>query len=59
MLIEDALRRRGIHDRCQVKVFTPESQPMGVAGPDMGVAVAGMMAAKNIGFHPNLPSGAD
>jgi len=55
MLIEDALRRRGIRDRCQVKVFTPESQPMGVAGPDMGVAVVGMMAAKNIGFHPNLP----
>ena len=55
MLIEDALRRRGIRNRCQVKVFTPEPQPMGVAGPDMGVAVVGMMAAKNIGFHPNLP----
>jgi sulfide:quinone oxidoreductase len=55
MLIEDALRRRGIRSRCQVKVFTPEPQPMGVAGPDMGVAVVGMMAAKNIGFHPNLP----
>jgi sulfide:quinone oxidoreductase len=55
MLIEDALRRRGIRDRCQVQVFTPEPQPMLVAGPDMGVAVVGMMAAKNIGFHPNLP----
>lgn len=55
MLIEDALRRRGIRDRCQVRVFTPEPQPMGVAGPDMAVAVAGMMAAKNIGYHPNLP----
>ncbi|TET98317.1 MAG: NAD(P)/FAD-dependent oxidoreductase [Anaerolineales bacterium] len=55
MLIEDALRRRGIRDRCQVQVFTPEPQPMLVAGLDMGVAVVGMMAAKNIGFHPNLP----
>ena len=55
MLIEDVLRRKGTRQRCQVKVFTPEPQPMGVAGPDMGVAVAGMMAAKNIGFHPNLP----
>lgn len=55
MLIEDALRRRGIRDRCQVRVFTPEPQPMLVAGPDMGVAVVGMLAAKNIGFHPNLP----
>lgn len=55
MLIEDALRRRSIRSRSQVQVFTPEPQPMGVAGPDMGVAVVGMMAAKNIGFHPNLP----
>ena len=54
MLIEDVLRRRGIRDRCQVQVFTPEPQPMLVAGPDMGVSVVGMMAAKNIGFHPNL-----
>lgn len=55
MLIEDALRRQGIRDHCQVQVFTPEPQPMLVAGPDMGVSVVGMMAAKNIGYHPNLP----
>ena len=54
MLIEDVLRRRGIRDRCQVQVFTPEPQPMLVAGPDMGVSVVGMLATKNIGFHPNL-----
>jgi sulfide:quinone oxidoreductase len=55
MLIEDALRRRDIRDRCQIQVFTPEPQPMLVAGMDMGVAVVGMMAAKGIGYHPNLP----
>jgi sulfide:quinone oxidoreductase len=55
MLIEDALRRQGIRGQCQVQVFTPEPQPMLVAGPDMGVSVVGMMAAKNIGYHPNLP----
>ena len=54
MLIEDVLRRRGLRDRCQVRVFTPEPQPMLVAGPDMGVSVVGMLATKNIGFHPNL-----
>ena len=54
MLIEDVLRRRGIRDRCQVRVFTPEPQPMLVAGADMGVSVVGMLATKNIGFHPNL-----
>jgi sulfide:quinone oxidoreductase len=55
MLIEDALRYRHIRERCQVNLFTPEPQPMLVAGADMGVAVVGMMAAKNIGYHPNLP----
>ncbi len=55
MLIEDALRRRGIRNRCEVRVFTPEPQPMLVAGLDMGVSVAGMMASKNIGYYPNLP----
>lgn len=54
MLIEDVLRRRGIRDRCQVRVFTPEPQPMLVAGANMGVSVVGMLATKNIGFHPNL-----
>lgn len=52
MLLEDALRRRGIQGRCQVEVFTPEPLPMPVAGPAMGQAVVEMMAAKGITFHP-------
>ncbi len=52
MLLDDALRRRGIRSRCQVEVFTPETLPMPVAGPAMGEAVAQMLAAKNIQLHP-------
>ena len=52
MLLEDALRRRGIRSRCQVEVFTPETLPMPVAGPAMGEAVAQMLSAKNIQLHP-------
>ena len=52
MLLDDALRRRGIRSRCQVEVFTPESLPMPVAGPAMGEAVAQMLAAKDIRLHP-------
>lgn len=55
MLLDDALRRRGVRDRSEIHLFTPEPQPMPVAGPMMGEAVVGMLAAKGIGFHPNLP----
>ena len=52
MLLDDALRRRGIRSRCQVEVFTPETLPMPVAGPAMGEAVAQMLSAKDIRLHP-------
>jgi sulfide:quinone oxidoreductase len=55
MLLDDALRRQGVRDRSEIHLFTPEPQPMPVAGPLMGEAVVGMLAAKGIGFHPNLP----
>lgn len=55
MLLDDALRRRGVRDRSKIHLFTPEPQPMPVAGPLMGEVVVSMLAAKDIGFQPNLP----
>lgn len=52
MLLDDALRRRGIRPRYRVEVFTPEPQPMPVAGPAIGNVVAGVLASKGIPFHP-------
>ena len=54
LLLEDALRRRGVRDRCRIDVYTPEPLPMPVAGAAMGQAVVRMLAAKGIDFHPNL-----
>jgi sulfide:quinone oxidoreductase len=51
MLIADLLRRRGRRD-VEVHVFTPEPQPMPVAGPELGAAVRGMLEARHIAFHP-------
>jgi sulfide:quinone oxidoreductase len=48
LLIEDALRRRGLHGRSEVVVFTPEPQPMPVAGPVLGTAVSQLLAARGI-----------
>jgi sulfide:quinone oxidoreductase len=60
LLLDDYLRRRGIRERSQVEVYTPETLPMGVAGPAMGKAVVGMLEARDIRFHPQLnPTGID
>ena len=52
MLIADALRKRGLGDKAEVHLFTPEPQPMPVAGPGLGEAVQNMLQQKGIAFHP-------
>ena len=52
MLIADTLRRRGLEGRAEIHVYTPEPQPMPVAGPELGEAVKRMLASMRISFHP-------
>jgi sulfide:quinone oxidoreductase len=52
MLIADALRKSGLADKAEVHLFTPESQPMPVAGPELGEAVQKMLQEQGIFFHP-------
>jgi sulfide:quinone oxidoreductase len=52
LLTEALLRHRGIRNQCQVDVYTPEPLPMPTAGPDIGQAVADLLAQRGIGFHP-------
>ncbi len=52
MLIADVFRQRGMRDRVQVDVFSPEGQPMPVAGPELGAAVRHVLEERSIGFHP-------
>lgn len=51
MLIRDFLRRKGVDAR--VDLYTPEPAPMPVAGPQLGEAVRGMLATRDVGYHPN------
>lgn len=57
LLLEAELRRRGLRSRTEVAVFTPEPQPMPVAGPVMGRAVVALLEGRRIAFHPNRPLG--
>ena len=52
MLIADFFRRRGLQNQVKIEMFTPESQPMPVAGPELGNAVRQMLESKGITFHP-------
>ena len=52
LLLDDELRRRGLRERSEIDVYSPEPAPMPVAGPAMGAAVVGLLEAKGIDFHP-------
>ncbi len=51
-LAEAFLRRRGVRQDVAIDVYTPEPLPMPTAGEDVGRAVAAMLKARGIGFHP-------
>jgi sulfide:quinone oxidoreductase len=55
LLLDDELRRRGLREASQIDLYTPEPQPMPVAGPVMGAAVVRLLEAKGIRFHPSSP----
>jgi sulfide:quinone oxidoreductase len=52
MLIADFFRKRGLDRKVEVHLFTPESQPMPVAGPALGEAVKQMLGNNGVSFHP-------
>jgi len=55
LLLEDNLRRRGMRPRSEIAVFTPEPQPMPVAGPTMGAAVSQLLADRGIALNTTRP----
>ena len=52
MLIADYLRNRKLGKRVTVNLYTPEPQPLPVAGPQLGHSVEEALSARGIGFHP-------
>ncbi|MEW5941511.1 MAG: FAD/NAD(P)-binding oxidoreductase [Chloroflexota bacterium] len=51
MLIASLLQKRGLKNS-EAHLFTPEPQPMPVAGPVLGDAVKQMLADRGVAFHP-------
>jgi len=50
-LIESFLRERGVRQRTEIALYTPEDQPMLVAGPNVGPALVKMLEERGIELH--------
>lgn len=54
MLLESSLHRRRLRHKTGLAIYTPESQPLPVAGPALGGSVQELLAHKGIEFHPRM-----
>ena len=52
MLLEGYFHQRGLRHKVELAIYTPEPQPLPVAGPALGEAVQELLAHKGIAFHP-------
>ncbi len=51
-LIDSLLRQGGVRSQVELAIYTPENQPMPVAGPEVGAALRRMLGERGIEFHP-------
>jgi len=54
MLIEDFFAYKNLGKKVEVDLFSPEPQPLPVAGPELGNAVKSILDKKGIRFHPKM-----
>lgn len=54
LLLDDHFRRRRLRGEIEMHIYTPERQPLPVAGRATGEAVLDMLAAREIEFHPGM-----
>jgi sulfide:quinone oxidoreductase len=54
LLLADRQRERGQREATTIEVFTPEPLPMPVAGPEVGRALASLLAERGVTFHPQV-----
>lgn len=53
-LLDEHLRNKGIREKTEISIFTPESLPMPSAGPEIGRILKTMVEKKGIIFNPEL-----
>ncbi|MFQ5866924.1 MAG: NAD(P)/FAD-dependent oxidoreductase [bacterium] len=54
LLLDYLFRKKGIREKIELKIFTPEAAPMGVAGPVLSNMVRQMVEGHGIIYNPNF-----
>ncbi|OFX18379.1 MAG: hypothetical protein A2033_14125 [Bacteroidetes bacterium GWA2_31_9] len=52
MLIESIIRKKGLNNKTEISLYSPEPGPMGVAGKELSGAVRQMVEMKGIKYYP-------
>lgn len=52
MLADAFLRERGVRNDVEISIYTPEKQPMPVAGPEVGKMFHGMLLERELHYYP-------
>ncbi len=53
LLLDWYFKQNKIRSKVDLKIFTPEPQPMPTGGPILGEKIKRFLSARNIGFNPN------
>lgn len=53
-LLDEYFHKRGIRKKIEIDIFTPETLPMPVTGPENGKVVRDLAEARNIRFNPEV-----
>ena len=53
-LLDEYFAKKGIRDKTEISIFTPEALPMPTAGPENGKIIKSMLEARNIYFNPEI-----
>ena len=52
LLLDAGFREQGVRDQIDLTIYTPEAQPMAVAGVAVGAALEGMLESRGILYRP-------
>jgi sulfide:quinone oxidoreductase len=52
LLVEAFLRKKGVRDKSEIHLYTPEHQPMPMTGTKLGEAITHMLRDHGIHYHP-------
>lgn len=53
-LLDEYFNKKGIRNKTEISIFSPETLPMPAAGPENGKIIKSMLESRNINFNPEV-----